>query len=49
MEQAIQQAEIVKKYTDRISNPSKDFLQFLSDYFTGHPMIRGRGEEDISV
>jgi len=28
---------------------SKDFEIFLNDYFTGHPMIRGRNEEDLSV
>jgi len=39
----------MKTFNGKISNPSEDFSQFLSDYFTGHPMIRGRGEEDISV
>jgi len=45
----LEQAEKVKKYTDKIVDPSEDFLKFSSDYFTGHPMIRGRGEEDWSV
>lgn len=45
----MQQTINVKKYTDKIRNPSEDFSRFLSDYFTGHPMIRGRGEEDMSV
>ena len=44
-----QQVMKVRKYTNKISDPSKDFSQFLTEYFTGHPMIRGRSEEDISV
>ena len=37
------------EYTGRMENPSKDFDKFLYDYFTGHPMIRHRGEEDVTV
>ena len=48
-EYAILKSNELKKYTDKIDHPSKDFLQFLHEYFTGNPMIRGRGEEDISV
>ena len=39
----------LEKYIDRISDPSKDFRQFLYDYFTGSAMIRGRVEEDTAV
>jgi hypothetical protein len=28
---------------------SSDLQKFLNDYFTGHPMIRLRGEEDITI
>jgi hypothetical protein len=28
---------------------SKDFQKFMNDYFTGHHMIRARGEEDTTV
>ena len=38
-----------EKYTKQIKNPSNDFNKFLNDYFTGHPMIRGRLEEDMTV
>ena len=37
------------KYTDKIDDPSKDFRQFLYEYFTGSNMIRGRVEEDTTV
>ena len=39
----------LKKYVSQLESPSKDFQTFLTDYFTGHPMIRGRGEEDDTV
>ena len=32
-----------------MDNHSEDYKKFLNDYFTGHPMIRGRGEEDTTV
>jgi hypothetical protein len=31
------------------TKPSKDFQTFMEHYFTGHPMIRSRGEEDTTV
>src|SRR5690554_4627376 len=31
------------------SEKTDDFKTFENHYFTGHGMIRGRGEEDISV
>jgi hypothetical protein len=39
----------VNEYVKQIENPSNDFDRFLYDYFIGHPMIRGRQEEDITV
>lgn len=39
----------LKKYIEQIETPTNDFNQFLNDYFTGHPMIRGRHEEDTTV
>lgn len=39
----------IKKYIKQIKDPSDDFKCFLNDYFTGHPMIRGRAEEDYTV
>lgn len=41
--------EYLKKYIDKFESPSKAFRTFLIDYFIGHPMIRGRGEEDRSI
>lgn len=32
-----------------MDNNSEDFKTFQNDYFTGHPMIRARGEEDSTV
>ena len=38
------------KLFDKIHNTdSKDFQTFMNDYFTGHSMIRARGEEDTTV
>ena len=31
------------------NEPSKDYQTFMEHYFTGHPMIRSRGEEDVTV
>jgi hypothetical protein len=39
----------LKKYIEQIESPSNDFNKFLNDYFIGHPMIRGRHEEDTTV
>ena len=39
----------LEKYIDRIDGPSKDFRQFLYEYFTGSDMICGRVEEDTTV
>lgn len=38
-----------KKSSKNKESHSVDFETFLHDYFTGHPMIRGRLEEDCSV
>lgn len=43
------QHEYLQNYISKIEKPSTTFQDFLSDYFTGHPMIRGRGEEDRTV
>jgi len=48
-EYAVLKSKKLKRYTDKIDNPSKDFMQFLYEYFTGSPMIRGRVEEDVTV
>ena len=39
----------LQQYTKQIESPSEAFQLFLKDYFTGNPMIRGRGEEDQTV
>ncbi|MGI5880503.1 MAG: hypothetical protein ACOX6L_07915 [Syntrophomonadaceae bacterium] len=36
-------------YIKNIINPTEDFESFLSDYFTGNPIIRMRLEEDYTV
>ncbi len=41
--------KLFKTKPKEILNPSKDFQDFMTNYFTGHPMLRGRGEEDITV
>lgn len=39
----------MKLFKRKHSHLTKDFQTFMNDYFTGHPMIRSRGEEDTSV
>lgn len=39
----------MKLFGKKHKTESKDFKTFMSDYFTGHPMIRDRGEEDTKV
>lgn len=39
----------MKLFGRKHKNKSKDFQTFMNDYFTGHPMIRTRVEEDTTV
>ena len=39
----------MKLFGKKHKTESKDFQTFMNDYFTGHSMIRARGEEDTSV
>ena len=39
----------MKLFGKKHKTESKDFQTFMNDYFTGHPMIRSRGEEDTTV
>lgn len=39
----------MKLFSKKLKTESKDFQTFMNDYFTGHSMIRARGEEDIAV
>lgn len=44
-----EQIKHLQKYISQINKPTKAFEDFLTDYFTGSPMIRGRGEENQTV
>lgn len=39
----------MKLFGKKHRTESKDFQTFMNDYFTGHSMIRSRGEEDTTV
>lgn len=39
----------MKLFGIKHKDQSKDFETFMNDYFTGHSMIRSRGEEDTTV
>ena len=39
----------MKLFGKKHKTESKDFQTFMNDYFTGHSMIRARGEEDATV
>ena len=43
------QYELIKPYISEIENPSEAFQTFIEHYFTGHPMILSRREEDYTV